>query len=177
MIAVERLLMLALDELDDAEATEVEAHVLACGACAARFERLLRLGALLGEIVRAGAMSFAVTPSLTAELEAAGLVSRAYRLAPEEIVPCSVGADDIYALTTLEAKLDDVARLDLTVTLPAATMRMTDVPFARERGLVAYVTPSRHLRQLPSTRVTIELLDGDRRIGRYFLDHSAFSGG
>lgn len=175
MIAIERLLMLALDELDASEATDVEGHVLACGSCAARFERLLRLTSVIAEIVQSGAMSFPVTPSLAQELEAAGLVSRSYRIAPGESVPCSVGADDIYALTTLEAKLDDVERLDLAVSLPAGTVRMTDVPFARERGLVAYVTPSRHLRHLPSARVTIELLDGERRIGRYFLDHTAFA--
>jgi hypothetical protein len=180
VIAIEQLVMLALDELDEAEATAVESHILACGECAARFERLWRLTSVIGEILRSGQMSFPVTTAFADELRAAGLISRSYRLSPERIVPCEVSAEDIYSLTTLEAKLDDVEQVDLVVSLPTGTIRMEDVPFDRERGLVGYVTPSSRLRLLPSGRVTIDLLAmsaaGERRVGRFFLEHTAFAG-
>jgi hypothetical protein len=180
VIAVERLAIVALGDADAAEAEEVEEHVLACGACAATFERLVRIGDAARELVRKGGFAFPVTASLAERLRAEGLVSRSYRLAAEAIVPCSVSATDIYAMTTLEADLRGVTNATLVVTTPGRhVLRMTDIPFDAARGTVSYVVQSSVLRTFPSGRVTLELFatePEERPLGRYFLDHTAFSG-
>lgn len=178
MIEIERLVMLALDELDDAESSAVEEHVLACTRCAATLERLSSIRFALPEIVRAGAVTFPVSPSLGEQLRALGLISRAYHLQPEQSLPCSVSAEDIYAMTTLEANLAGVERVDLLISSPHGPVRMNDIPFDATSGVVTYVTSSSQLRQFSSARVILELFaidkGGERRLGRYFLDHSAF---
>jgi hypothetical protein len=183
LIEHEKLISLALGELAEAEADEVDAHVLACGACATVLERLLRLGPLVRDLVREGAVAFPVTAALADRLRREGLVSRSYRIAKDDAVPCSVAAEDVYALTTLEVDAHGVERVDVVVTFPLGAVRMDDVPFDRDAGLVRYVTQSRRLRLLPSCRVVVEVLASDARgeraertIGRYFLDHTAFAG-
>ncbi len=179
MIDLERLVLLALDELDDAEAAEVDEHVLACGACASTLERLLHIGAGVRDLVRAGRTNIPVTTSLAAELRATGLISRSYHLAPDEIVPCTVGADDVYALTTLDADFRGVDRVDMVMTTPGGARTIADLPFDRERGQVSYVAPSSTLRTFPSMRIKLELFSvegkGPRKLGEYFLEHTAFS--
>ena len=176
MIELERLVRLALDELDDVEAAEVEEHVLACSSCAATLERLLGIGGAVREIVRAGQLAFPVSGALLTELERAGLVSRYYRLAADCIVPCSVGARDIYAVTTLEADLRGVERVDLVRTILGDSVRMNDLPFDAEHGLVRFVSRSDLLRKLPTARVELALSavdgSGERRLSEYFLDHT-----
>ncbi|MBX3188582.1 MAG: hypothetical protein KF819_16315 [Labilithrix sp.] len=180
MIAVERLARLALGDLDDAETAETEEHVLACTACATTLERLVRIGDAARELIRAGGLTFPVTTSLADRMLAEGLVSRSYRLAAGAVVPCTVSATDIYALTVVEADFGGVTRATLTVTLPGlgGSLRMDDIPFDAARGTVSYVARSSLLRQLPSGRVTLELHandPADRLLGRYFLDHTAFT--
>jgi hypothetical protein len=178
MIELERLVLLALDELDDAAAAEVEAHILACGACATTLERLLRIGRAVRELIRAGQATFPCSAALIEEMRAAALISREYRLAPDQVVACTAGAADIYAATTLEADLRDVAQVDIVITSPAGSARLQDVPFDAERGLATYVSRSDQLRTLPSTRIELELLAvdpaGERKLGQYFLEHTAF---
>jgi hypothetical protein len=180
VIDLERLVMLALGELGDQEAAEVEEHVLGCGTCASTLERLLRIGAAAREIVRSGKVALPVTASLVEQLTSAGLVSRSYHLAPGRIVPCTAGAVDIYALTTLEADLNGIERIDIVRTAPGSSVRMRDVPFDRASGLVRFVSRSDFLRTLPTTRLRLEVLAvdeaGERKLGEYFLDHTAFVG-
>jgi hypothetical protein len=179
VIEHERLQLLALGDATE-DAAAVEEHVLSCAACAAALERLLAIGDGVRDAVSAGEVAFPVTPALAESLAAAGLVSKSYRLPPGGALPCSVGAADFYSLTTLEADLDGVARVDVVRTLPGGAVRMPDVPFDAARGTVAYVSRSDQLRALPSGRIRIELFaidpSGERKIAEYFLDHTAFSG-
>jgi hypothetical protein len=180
MIALERLMMLALGELGEVEAAEIDEHILACTACAATFERLLRVGPCVRDAVAAGTIGFPVSGALVDQLSAAGLVSRSYRLRPDDRVPCTAGAQDIYALTTLEADLQGVARVDIVRTTPLGLTRMQDVPFDAALGVVMYVTRSDQLRKLPSCRIRIELVivdeSGERTGAQYLLEHTAFAG-
>ena len=180
MIELEQLVKLALEELGETEAADVEEHVLACGSCAATLERLLRLGDAVREVVRAGKLAFPVTRSLLIELERAGLVSRWYRLAADRIVPCAVSGEDIYALTTLEADLRGVEQLDVVRTVLGGSARMTDVPFDAEQGVVRFVSRSDVLRTLPTTRIKLELFavegPAERKLSEYFLDHTGAAG-
>ncbi len=178
MIELERLLALALGELSGDELDQVELHVLSCSSCARTLERLVQLGSATRELLLAGKLRCFVSPALIAQLDALGLISRRYRLAPNQVVPCSVGRDDVYALTELEADLKGVTRLDLLMRREdGEELRVSDVPFDAGSGMAAYIVRSDGLRQLPSTRVQLELLavDGerDRLIGKYTMDHDA----
>jgi hypothetical protein len=139
-------------------------------------------------VVRGGKAAFPVSAALVEALKAAGLISRTYHLVPERAVPCAVGIEDIYALTTLEADLRGVVQLDLVQTTNLGSRRVKDVPFDAERGVVMYVTRSDVLRKMPSTRVTLELFavgasregsgegSGERKLAQYFLDHKGIAG-
>ena len=180
MIELEQLVKLATGELGDAEVADVEEHILACGSCAATLERLLRLGDAVGVVVRAGKLAFPATGGLVADLERAGLVSRSYLLAPDCIVPCAVSAEDLYAVATFEVDLRGVERVDLVRTVLGGSVRMNDVPFDAEQGVVRIVSRSDVLRTLPTARVKMELfaVDGpaERKLSEYFLDHTGAAG-
>lgn len=180
MIDADRLIQLALGELDEIEAARVDEHVLACGPCAAVLERLLGIGDGVRKLIRDGRVAFPASAALVDALAAAGLISRRYRLGPNQIVPCTVGATDIFTVTTLEApsEVRGAQQIDIVRTTPAGSLRMRDVPFDRERGLVTYLSRCDLLRPLPSVRIQLELLavdaSGDRKLADYFLDHTAF---
>ncbi len=177
MIAEETLLMLALGELSDAEADEADEHVLACGECAARLERLMAIGIGIRDLVRAGKTWVVLGPSMLERLEHDGLVSRTYRIRPGETVPCGVGTDDVYALTHLEADFTDVRRVDLVVR--GTAMRVEDLPFDRARGEITFVERSDHVRTLPTSMIRFALVavdaTGDRTLGEYALSHTAYA--
>jgi hypothetical protein len=178
MIASEKLLALALDELDGAEAEEVEAHVLRCGACAAQLERWLAIGDDVRRLARAGKVRFGVTPELAEKLEGEGLITRVYRAAPGGSVQCTAAAKDIYAVAYLTADLGGVARLSLITEEKHETRRVDDLPFDVARGLVAYVVRGDYIRALPTYAYTLRLISveasGDREIARYTFNHTAY---
>jgi hypothetical protein len=184
MIDFDRLVGHALGELRETDAAHVDEHVLACGTCASTLEMLLRLRGAVRDVVREGKVAFPVSATLVEALKAAGLISRTYHLVPERALPCAVGIDDIYALTTLDVDLRGVVQLDLVQTTILGSGRVKDVPFDAERGVVMYVTRSDWLRTLPSTRVTLELFavgasgkaSGERKLAQYFLDHKGMAG-
>ncbi len=177
MIDFEQLVRRALDELDEAEATKIDEHVLRCGTCASTLESLVHVRSGVRDLVSAGKIAFPAGTALIDQLTAAGLISRTYRLAPGEVLPCAVGAADVYALTTLLANLEGVMRVDVVQSTLAGSTRMMDVPFDADRGLVRFVSRSDVLRSLPSTRLRLEVfaVDGsdERKIAEYFLEHTA----
>jgi hypothetical protein len=178
MIELERLMALALDELSGDELDRVELHVLSCSSCARTLERLLQLGSATRRLLLAGKMRSFLLPGVSARLDALGLISRRYRLAPDQMLPCSVGSDDVYALTELEADLTGVTRLDVLFRSEGGgELRVSDVPFDAGSGLVSYIVRSDALRQLPTTLFHMELraVEGERErvLGKYTLAHDA----
>jgi hypothetical protein len=179
VIELERLISLALGEVDDAQAAELDEHILACTACATTLSQLLALGPAVHAVVHGGHLPFAAPASLVERLDRAGLVSRTYRLRPGQAVPCSVGATDVYAATHLEADLSEVERVDLVRVTPIGDVRVEDVPFDRERGVVSLISPSETIRTYPTMQIRLRLVAVDVRaervLGEYTLDHSASS--
>ena len=177
MIELDQLIALALDELTEAEAAPVEEHVLACGLCATRLERLLRLGDHVRALVHAGRTMSVGPPGLVEQLERQGLISRTYRIRPGQTVPCAVGAADVYSATHLEVDLTGVRRLDLLRSSPVGTARIEDVPFDASRPVATLLTRSDLIRTFPSMKLTFRLVavdgDAERTLGEYVLDHTA----
>ncbi len=181
MIPRERLVRLALGELDADEGAAAEDHVLGCASCAADLERLLALRTAVPELVRAGKVRTVLTEELLERLEREGLVSRTYRLSPGEVVACSVEASDIYAAVHLHGvDLSKVSRLDAVFEIPGHEHRLYDIPFDAARGRVLVAQRSDYIRTLPGGMRTIRLLavepGGEREVARYMLDHTAFGG-
>jgi hypothetical protein len=177
VIAIDVLARLACDDLDGDDERQAEEHVLGCTECARTLERLLLVGGALRDLVARGDHRVRVpaTRSLVDRLEAAGLVTRRYVLAPGSTVPCTVGADDIYMLVSYQCDLAGADRVDVEI----GGQRIVDVPFDRARDHVAFVTPAAALRGIPSGRLTVRVvaLDRERRertAGDYVLDHTAF---
>jgi anti-sigma factor RsiW len=140
MIALDRLIAYAAGDLSGDDELTVEEHVLSCGACAAVVERLVRLGSAIRELVRAGALDGRLigTPALVAKLDAEGLIHRRYHAAPGQSVACSVGADDVFAVLTLEVPLAGVSRVDFVHN----NNRFADVPFDAANGRLYIIAPS-----------------------------------
>ena len=180
MMAPEKLLALALDELDAAEADEVERHVLVCGACAARLERWLSLGDGVRQLVRAGRVRFSLSREMAEQLEQSGLITRVYRVSPGGSVSCTVDANDIYVAAYLSADLAGVTRVDLIKDSAGRSVRTEDLPFDVERGHVTWVVRGDYLRTMPTGPETFRLVavdaNGEREIARYVFNHTAFAG-
>ena len=174
MIAFDLLVGCALGEIDGESAIAVEEHIVSCGRCARVYESIVRLGQDIAALVRGGGATMQVTGSIAEQLEREGLISSRYELSPGAIVPCSVGIADIYSLTTLQANLSDVQRLDLV----RGPERITDIAFD-PRGFVRLLSSSEELRKLPTMKLQFRLIAVDsaareRIIAEYTLDHSAF---
>jgi hypothetical protein len=178
VIAIELLIGSALGELGEADEAQVEEHVVSCGECAARYASFVRLGPAIAAVTRSGAATFVATARVVERLEAEGLISRRYTLAPGTIVPCTVTPADVYSLVRFEADLRGVSRVDLR----SAFRHVTDVPFDPTADCIYTVTSSASLLPLPSTQLRFELHavepDGtERRLGEYTLDHAAYAPG
>jgi hypothetical protein len=173
VIAIEQLLASALGEASEAEEAIVEEHVLSCSECAARYATFVEIGLALRELVEGVALQMPVTRSLLDRLDAAGLITRRYVLAPGATVPCGVGAHDLYSLVRLEADFTGVSRVDLFY----GPQRLPDVPFDASGGAVYTVNPAALLRTLPTMEIPLRLVaveDGvDRPLGDYTLSHRA----
>ena len=106
------------------------------------------------------------------------MVTRTYHLAPGGEVACTVDAEDVYTATHLALDTRGLGRVDLLFDSTSGSYRVADVPFDAERGEVVYALPGSYLRTLPTGRKTLRLVaveeEGDRVLGEYVLDHTAF---
>jgi hypothetical protein len=113
-----------------------------------------------------------VTRALVEQLDAEGLITRRYALEPDAPVPCSIGPEDIYSLTTYAVDLAGASRVDLI----RQGQRLPDIPFDAGAGRVYMLTRAEALRRMPSTRLHLRLLAvdeaGERTLGNYVLDHT-----
>lgn len=179
MIAFERLVDWLVGELDAQAEDDVEEHIIACDECAATARLLLELRESVPEIARAGQARYLLTRALLRKIEADALPVRTYVIAPGATVPCSADSRQVYALTHLQADLEDVVRVDaeLLDAEGATIQRIEDAPFDRRVGAVVIAETGDAVRQWPTMLLQVRLMgradDGsERELGVYRLDHT-----
>jgi hypothetical protein len=179
MIAFERIVLLALHELPDVEAVEVEDHVVRCTECAATLERLLDVGERVATLTRTGQVYLLAGTGLIRVLERERMITRNYRMPPGGQVFCTVDASDIYTAMHLGLDTRGVRRLDLVYEAASGGWRIEDFPFDPAEPEIVFALPGSYLRTLPSERKTIKAVAVDqgseRVIAEYVLNHTAFS--
>ena len=83
-----------LDELEEEEAHEIEAHLFECDDCGSRLRELLRLGAAVRRALLEGHVAGAVSARFIDRLREDGLNIREYHLEAGGSVACTVAPDD-----------------------------------------------------------------------------------
>lgn len=158
----------------------IEAHVFACGDCAARLAGIESLGSGVAALARLGRISGLVSRSLINQLQREGVAVRQYSVAPGETVPCTVFPGDDLVVTSLRGDFSAGRAVTVSVaglgSSPAQEFR--DLPVSPSENEVFFAFPGAFVRQLPSTRVEITLTsagEGGQLIGRYVLDHAAMA--
>jgi hypothetical protein len=175
----ETLLAWWLDELDEDEALEVEAHLFECDECGARLRELLRLragvrGALLGGEI-AGAMS----RPFIGKLRGDGLRVREYPVEAGGSVACTVAPEDDLVVSYLRAPLEGVRQLDVEFEKDGETHRASHIPFDADSGEVTVIVPTTWLKTMGAfqqrNRLYAVTPEGDRLVGEYTFNHSPWA--
>jgi hypothetical protein len=165
-----------LDELDEEEANEVEAHLFECEECAARLRQLLQLGEAVRRALLEGHVAGAVSGRFIERLREDGLQIREYRLAAGDSVACTVSPDDDLVVSYLRAPLEGVRQLDAVFDDHTGTHRTTHIPFDAARNEVTFIAPTALLKTWGVAQQRVRLLtvaQGDERvIGEYTFNHS-----
>jgi len=169
-----------LDELDAADADEIEEHLFSCETCSTRLRQLILLrDAVRGALPR-GQFGTVVTPPFIRGLTDSGKKLREYRLPPGGSVLCTIAPQDDYVVSHLEAPLAGVRQLDLVVEAGGETHRLAHVPFDAASNEVTFIPPVAVLRRLgPETtrmRLMAVTLGSEREIGEYTFNHQPWPG-
>jgi hypothetical protein len=172
------LLAYWLGELDEAQESRLDEHLLACAACSERLQRIVAIGAAIrGELLRGNRFGFVLSTAFVSRIKDAGLTVREYDLDPGASVSCTITPDDDLVASHLHAPLHDVRRLDVVMhDAELGTVRATDVAFDPEAGSVTYVPSVSFLRSLghAQQRVQLVAVEGadERVIADYTFNHS-----
>lgn len=165
-----------LDELDEEEANEVEAHLFECDECETRLRELLRLGDAVSRALLQGHVAGAVSRRFVDRLREDGLQLREYRLPAGGSVACTVAPDDDLVVSYLQAPLDGVRQLDAVFDDHTGTHRATHVPFDATANEVAFIAPTALLKTWGKARQHVRLLAvsqaGERVVGEYTFNHT-----
>ena len=161
----------ALGEADAA----VEEHLFACDACGALVDRIAAIGEGIRELVRRGAMQFSATEALVREMKRLGVRLREYHLASgAPPTACTVTAQDDFVLVRYALDAAGAERVDFE----RMGRRFVDVVVEPGGRQVAMALAGEQMRKLPDTKVRVRLIavgaDGERVLGEYGLDHTAF---
>ena len=172
-----------LGEADPATREVVDAHLMACDACGELLDELVALGGGVREAVRAGHVGLVAGPRFLERLAARGARVREYRLAPNGSVNCTVAPEDDVLVSRLQAPLQGVQRLDISIELstePGVVHRAEDVPFDAAAGEVLVLPAIAQVRTLPAHTMRLTLLaqepGGTREVGRYEFRHTPWGG-
>jgi len=169
-----------LDELDEEEANDVEAHLFECEECGARLRELLRLGAAVKRALLEGHVAGAVSGRFIDRLREDGLKIREYRLAAGESVACTVAPDDDLVVSYLQAPLEGVRQLDAVFDDDTGTFRTRHIPFDAEANEVTFIAPTALLKTWNVAQQRVRLLavaqDEERLIGEYTFNHAPWPG-
>jgi hypothetical protein len=172
-----------LGELDDAQESRLDEHLLGCGHCSAQLQSLVDLGGEIRAAMREGAIQVVLPDAFVKQLAARGLRLREYRVPHNGSVHCTVAPDDDLLITRLDAPLAGVERLDVERVGEGAGFveRLRDVPFDAAAGEVVLTSRMEQIRALPALTLRMRLLAvapaGERLIGEYTFHHAPYSSG
>jgi anti-sigma factor RsiW len=165
-------------ELEPHDAERLEQHLFTCAACAAAIAEGEALTRGVRQLVRSGSFHALITDTVLNRLARDGVRIRAYSLAPGDIVPCAVWADDEVVVTRLRGDFAGVDTVSVMATLATGeVLSQADgiaVPAGQHELLDAI--SAEWLRRLPATtirlRVTTSRDGNDRLLGEYVLEHA-----
>jgi hypothetical protein len=168
-------------DLGSGDARRLEEHLLSCGGCSSRAQRLRALAEGIAPLVREGALPLALLPAVVERLRREGRRIREYRVSPGGGVQCTVGPEDDVVLSRLVADLRDVSRIDLVSRVDdGPEERLADVPFDAASGEVLHSPPADSLRAQPAHVARLRLLaidaGGERLLGEYTFNHRPWPG-
>jgi len=174
-----KLLSYWLDELDEAQASEVEEHLFACEGCAARLRELLDLRNAVRAALRDSRFAAVVTPAFVRRLQAAGLRLREYHLLPGGSVPCTFAPTDDFVVSHLHAPLAGVRQVDLVYDDGHSQHRAPHLPFDAAADEVTVIPPVAMLRNLGTATHRMRLFavtpSSERLLGEYTFNHEPWS--
>lgn len=176
---LESLVQYWLGELEPDREALFEEHYFACAACSQSLEDLVALRDGVRAAFAQGLVHTFFTPAFASRLADRGLRVREYRVTRGGSVNCTVGPDDDVVLGRMAAPLGGVRRVD-AILRSANDTRVPDLPFDPEAGEVVLAPSMRWLRSLSTYRDVVRLVavedDGERVLGDYTFDHSAWPG-
>jgi len=165
--------------LGEVEASRVEEHLLACGACSARLRETVALVDAVRDLARAGDVRMVVSDAFVRRAAREGLHVREYAIAPGGSVQCTVAAEDDLVVARLAADLAGLRRVDLCLHDAGGVerFRLRDIPFDPAVGNVIYQESITFLKSAPTTTLTARLVapdegGGERLLGEYTFNHT-----
>jgi hypothetical protein len=137
------------DRSEDASEEALEEHLFACAQCSARLEELVALGAAIRAAFGRGAVRAVVSRGFVERLRREGMRLREYRVDAGGSVNCTIGAQDDFVVSRLQAPLAGIERLDLLIFGAGGKAEATleDVPFDPAAGEVLVVPSAAALKQ------------------------------
>lgn len=167
-------------DLPQAEVEGIEEHVFACVDCARRLEQAAAVARGVTSIVRGGRLEGFVTTAVLNRLARDGARVRSYILAPGDVVPCAVWADDEVAVLHMRADFSNFKSVTVVMHLGTGEEidRISDVPVQEAAGELIRVFSAASLRQVSRRQLRITLL-GSRGsaaagdvVAEYTLEHA-----
>jgi hypothetical protein len=156
----------------------IEEHIFSCAACATRLDAVAAMAGSITSLARQGRISGIISRGTLNRLQRDGVRLRIYSLAPGDVVPCAVFADDDLVVTALRGNFAGIDAVTLSVTglAPLPDVVLEDVPVTAAEGELLWAAPGSLIRKMPTSRVTFTLTAGRAsgpNISEYVLDHTA----
>ena len=170
-----------LDELDEKESEEVEAHLFECDDCVARLRELLRLRAAVKDALLQGHVAGAVSSQFIGKLRDDGLRVREYRVEAGASVACTIAPDDDVLVSCLQAPLGGIRQLDLEFETQDGTFRSTHIAFDAGANVVNVIAPTAAVKKMGVETQRMRLYavapGSERLVGEYTFNHSPWKMG
>ena len=170
-----QLLAYWLDELGETDATKLEEQLFACAQCSARLRELLELREAVERAFSDSRFATAVTPEFIERLRKSGLLLREYRVEPGGSTYCTMGPQDDFVVSRLQAPLAGVGQVDIVIDDGDTQYRAMRVPFTAEANEVTVIPPVAVLRNLKFATQRMRLYavtpSSERLLGEYTFNH------
>ena len=157
----------------------VELHLLECDVCGQHLRGIIAIAEALRALARSGTLRVILGETFVRHVEQTGLRVRQYDLAPGQIVPCTISADDDLLVARLAVRLSEAERVDLSFRDAQGIERgrMNDIPVRANAEHVIFQESATFAKAAPSSSMLARLLavgaDGaECLLGEYFFQHT-----